>query len=100
MSSSISGAESWPSPAGVSGRLSVYGNGPYENVASFPALQCLIGCCKYGEPGTRQMTDDISLLLGKMGIGHGRLLLGVRLIVLPKLPETLSCPPVILSGAL
>jgi len=46
------------------------------------------------------MTDDISLLLGKMGIGHGRLLLGVRLIVLPKLPETLSCPPVILSGAL
>ena len=31
---------------------------------------------------------------------HGRLLLGVRLLELPTLPETLSCPPVISSGAL
>lgn len=31
---------------------------------------------------------------------HGRLFLGVRLVMLPKLPETLSCPPVILTGAL
>jgi hypothetical protein len=35
-----------------------------------------------------------------MDIGHGRLLLGVRLVVLPTLPEILSCPLVILNGAL
>jgi hypothetical protein len=33
-------------------------------------------------------------------VGHGRLLLGVRLVVLPTLPEILSCPLVILNGAL
>jgi hypothetical protein len=46
------------------------------------------------------MADKISFLFGKMNIGHGGLLLGVRLIVFPTLPETLSCPPVILNGAL
>jgi hypothetical protein len=46
------------------------------------------------------MTDDISVIFCKMGIGHGRLLLGVRLVELPTLPEILSCPPVISNGAL
>jgi hypothetical protein len=46
------------------------------------------------------MTDDISFIFCKMCIGHGRLLLGVRLVVLPTLPEILSCPLVTLSGAL
>jgi len=35
-----------------------------------------------------------------MGIRHDRLLLGVRLVVLPTLPEILSCPPLISNGAL
>jgi hypothetical protein len=52
------------------------------------------------EPSTVQMADDISLLLSKMCIGHGRLLLGVRSVVLPTLPEILSCPVLMLSGAL
>ncbi len=43
------------------------------------------------ETGTVQMTDDISLIFCKMSIRHGRLLLAVRLVVLPTLPETLSC---------
>jgi len=47
-----------------------------------------------------QMTDDISLVFVKMFIGHGRLLLSVRLVVLPTLPETLPCPPIISNGAL
>jgi hypothetical protein len=46
------------------------------------------------------MPDDISLIFFTVGIGYGRLLLGVRLVKLSALPETLLCPPVILCGAL
>ena len=81
-------------------------NVPLYNISfEFPADGCMMsvdpsGNLSKGKTGTRYMTDDISLIFCKMGIGHGRLLLGVRLVVLPTLPEILSCPPVILCGAL
>jgi len=46
------------------------------------------------------MTDDISLIFCKMGIRHDRLLLGVRFVVIPTLPEILSCLLVTFDGAL
>jgi hypothetical protein len=46
------------------------------------------------------MTDDIALLLCKMMVGHGRLLSGSDLVMLFRIPETLSCPILSLCGAL
>ena len=51
-------------------------------------------------PFPRYLIDDISLIFCKMGIVHGTLLLGVMLVVVPTLPEILSCPLVMLNGAL
>lgn len=50
--------------------------------------------------GALRMADDIAFFFAKMLVGHGRLPSSSELVVLPRIPEALSCSAVSLSVAL